>query len=198
MRTLQRLSLETKTIETADSISSKILENTQKAMGMIPNMYSTMANNTALLDAYTHSYKTFRENSGFSSQEQEVIFLAISFANDCDYCMAAHSFVADKMSHLPEAITNAIRNNTEISDPKLKALSGFSKKMLEKRGLPSQEDIDDFINAGYTKNHILGVITGIGIKTMSNYFNHVFNTPIDKAFKGRTWIKPELTNHYKE
>lgn len=187
--TIKRL-LEVKTIENADVISSEIMENSKKVLGMVPNMYSTMANNPALLDAYTYSYKTFRENSGFSTQEQEVVFLTISFENECDYCMAAHSFIADKMSNVPEDITNAIRNNTEIRDSRFKALSLFTKQMLEKKGLPSQEDINDFLRAGYTENNILGVITGIGIKVMSNYFNHVFNTPVDNAFKGRTWVKP--------
>lgn len=189
METTIKRSIEVKTIENADTVSSKILKNTKRALGFVPNMYSTMANNPALLDAYTYSYTTFRENSGFSSQEQEVVFLTISFENECDYCMAAHSFIADKMSNVPVDVTNAIRNNTEIGDSKLKALSTFTKLMIEKRGLPSQDDINAFLGAGYTENNILGVITGIGIKAMSNYFNHVFNTPVDNAFKGRTWIK---------
>ena len=189
MNSVAKLSLETKTVETANAISSKILESTKKAMGMIPNMYSTMANNPALLDGYSSAYKTFRENSGFTPPEQEVVFLSVAFENDCDYCMAAHSFVADKMSNLPEEITNAIRNNTDISDSKLKALSVFTKQMLEKRGLPSQENINAFLEAGYKENHILGIITALGIKTMSNYFNHVFNTPVDDAFKSRAWVK---------
>jgi len=55
--------------------------------------------------------------------------------------------------------------------------------------LPNETDIIDFINAGYTENHILGVIAGVGIKTMSTYFNHIFNTPVDHAFKGSIWKK---------
>lgn len=190
MKTIQKLSLETKTIETADNISSNILESTKKGIGMIPNMYGLMANNPALLEGYSSAYKTFRENAGFTPPEQEVVFLSVAFENDCDYCMAAHSFVGDHMTNVPKEVTDAIRNNTEIPDVKFKALSLFSRAMTAKRGHPSQEDIDNFLNAGYTKNHILGVIAGIGVKIMSNYFNHVFNTPFDEAFKGRTWIKP--------
>ncbi|OUR94510.1 alkylhydroperoxidase [Flavobacteriales bacterium 34_180_T64] len=190
MNTISKLVLEPKTIDTADAISAKILEAAKKGMGMIPNMYATMANNTALFDAYSHSYKTFRENAGFTSQEQEIIFLSIAFENECDYCMSAHSFVADKMSKVPTEVTDAIRNNTEIEDARYKALSRFSRVMTAKRGNPSPEDIDAFLAAGYTENHILGVIAGIGVKTMSNYFNHVFNTPVDAAFSSRTWVKP--------
>jgi alkylhydroperoxidase family enzyme len=103
--------------------------------------------------------------------------------------MAAHSFVGDKMTNVPIEVTNAIRNNTKIPDEKLKALSIFSRAITSKRGLPTDVDIDNFTNAGYTEKHILGVIAGVGIKTMSNYFNHIFKTPVDDAFKSRIWKK---------
>ncbi|KAA1247712.1 carboxymuconolactone decarboxylase family protein [Aquimarina sp. RZ0] len=183
------MNLELKPIEKADTISTKILENTQKKLGFIPNMYSGMANNTALLEGYVSSYTSFRANSGFNPQEQEVIFLSIAFDNGCAYCMAAHSFVGDTMTQVPIEVTNAIRNNSEIPDKKLRALSLFSKTVTSKRGVLTQTDIDNFINAGYTQNHILGVIAAVGIKTMSNYFNHIFNTSVDDVFKNRIWKK---------
>ena len=188
MNTVRTLNLEPKTIETADTVSRKILENTEKSMGMIPNMYSGMANNTALLDGYVYAYNSFRTNSGFTSQEQEVVFLSVSFENQCEYCMAAHSFVGDNMTNVPIEVTDAIRNNSEIPDDKLKALSLFTKAVTSKRGLPSKKDIVNFLSAGYSEKHILGVIAGVGVKTMSNYFNHLFNTPIDEAFQSRIWL----------
>ena len=50
-------------------------------------MYLGMANNTALLDGYLSAYNSFRANSGFNPQEQEVIFLSIAYENECEYCM---------------------------------------------------------------------------------------------------------------
>jgi AhpD family alkylhydroperoxidase len=154
-------------------------------------MYGLMANNPALLEGYTSSYNSFRANSGFSPPEQEVVFLSVAYENNCDYCMAAHSFVGDKMTNVPSEVTDAIRNNTEIADAKFRALSSFTRAMTAKRGNPSQEDVNSFLNAGYTTNHILGVVAGIGVKTMSNYFNHISNTPVDDMFAGRAWSKPE-------
>jgi len=183
------MNLELKTIGNADPISSQILENTKNSIGLIPNMYAGMANNPALLQSYESGYSAFRTNSGFNPQEQEVVFLSVAYENDCEYCMAAHSFVADNMTNVPVEVTNAIRNNTEIPDEKLKALSVFTKAVTTKRGLPSETEITDFIDAGYTKEHILGVIAGVGVKTLSNYFNHIFNTPVDEAFQGRVWKK---------
>ena len=189
MNTTKTMNLEHKTIENADAISSQILQRTLKKLGLIPNMYLGMANNTALLDGYVSAYNSFRANSGFNPQEQEVIFLSIAFENGCEYCMAAHSFVGDNMTKVPVEVTNSIRDNVEIPHEKFKALSQFSRVVTLKRGLPSETDINDFIKAGYNENHILGVIAGVGIKTMSNYFNHIFNTPVDDAFKSRVWKK---------
>lgn len=189
MNTIKTMNLEPKTIENADAISSQILQTTQKKLGLIPNMYLGMANNTALLDGYVSAYNSFRANSGFSPQEQEVIFLSIAFENGCEYCMAAHSFVGDNMTKVPVEVTNAIRDNVEIPHEKFKALSLFSRAVTLKRGLPSETDINDFLKAEYTENHILGVIAAVGIKTMSNYFNHIFKTPVDDAFKSRAWKK---------
>ncbi|WP_443632789.1 carboxymuconolactone decarboxylase family protein [Candidatus Marifrigoribacter sp. Uisw_064] len=183
------MNLKLKTSDELVDISKEILNTTKKKMGMIPNMYAGMANNTALLEGYVSAYTSFRANSGFSPQEQEVVFLSVAYENNCDYCMAAHSFVGDMMSKVPTEVTDAIRNNSEIPDEKLKALSLFSRVMTVTRGLPSEKDINNFLNSGYTESHILGVIAGIGVKTMSNYFNHFFHTPVDDAFKNRAWEK---------
>jgi len=189
MSKINKVNLEPKTIQTANPIASTVLEASKKRAGMIANMYGTMANNDALIDAYTYSYESFRKNAGFTPQEQEVIFLSMNYENGCEYCMAAHSVIADRMSKVPVEITDAIRDNTEIPDQKLKALSQFSKKMIEKRGYPSEADIENFLNAGYTKSHILGIVAGAAVKTMSNYTNHIFDIPVDKAFESRFWKK---------
>jgi len=189
MNTVMKIALEPKTIETADALSSKVLTSAKKKGGFIPNMYATMANNPALLDAYTYSYASFRNNADFTPQEQEVILLSMSYENGCEYCMAAHSVIADRMSKLPSEVTDAIRDNTKIPDEKLKILSEFSKAMITKRGYPSEEDIANFLEVGYTKNHILGIIAGAAVKIMSNYTNHIFDIPVDIAFKSRFWTK---------
>ena len=189
---MKKLNLEPKTIETANPLASSIINNTKKAMGFVPNMYTTMANNPALLDAYVHSYKTFRQNSGFNAIEQEVIFLSVAYENECDYCMAAHSFVADKVSKVPTEITDAIRLNGTINDDKLKALSTLARVVTRNRGHVTNQEITDFINSGYNESHVLGVITGVGVKTFSNYFNHIAETSLDTVFKPREWSKATI------
>lgn len=163
------------------------MENAQKALGFIPNMYAYMANTPILLDSYLYTYGLFRQESGFTPVEQEVIFLSISRENGCHYCMAAHSFVADAMSKVPTEVTDAIRDGRDIPDAKLQALSAYTKTILNSRGHPCQTSTAAFLAAGYSEQHILSIVQAIAVKTMSNYANHLFNTPLDEVFKGRAW-----------
>ncbi len=171
------------------ALTNEILENTKKGLGFVPNMYVTMGVNPALLDAYTHSYKSFRANAGFTPIEQEVIFLSVAYENNCEYCMAAHSFVGDNMTKVSTEVTDAIRNGQQIPDAKLEALSKLTQSLTATRGNVSQEEINAFLEEGYSEMHVLGIIAGISVKTMSNYSNHITNPIIDEAFAGRTWRK---------
>lgn len=175
------------TIETAAGKGRTLLEAAKQKLGFVPNMYGAMANEPALFEAYARGYDAFRVECGFTPVEQEVLFLVVSRENGCDYCMAAHSFVADVMSKVPAEITDAIRDGRPISDPKIAALATFASKMVASRGRPSDADVAAFKAAGYTERNILGVILAISVKTLSNYTNHVFHTPVDTAFAGRAW-----------
>lgn len=171
----------------ATSPASERLDEAKARLGFIPNMYAVMANSPGLLDTYVHGYNLFRSQSGFTPAEQEVVFLAISRENGCTYCVAAHSFIADKMSGVPAAVTDAIRAGAPIPDAKLAALHDFARLMVLKRGLPDVADVNEFLAAGYTEKQILEIVLAIAVKTLSNYANHVFHTPVDEVFAGRAW-----------
>ncbi|RTY80552.1 carboxymuconolactone decarboxylase family protein [Flavobacterium sp. LS1P28] len=170
-------------------ISQAIFDNTQKTLGFVPNMYKGMGQNPALLDIYIYGYNSFRANSGFNSVEQEVVFLSVAYENNCEYCTSAHSFIADKMSKVPTEVTNAIRDGKEVPDLKLAALSKLTRSLTANRGNVAQEEVDAFLAAGYTETHVLGIIAGIAVKTISNYSNHNTNPELDDAFAGRAWKK---------
>lgn len=170
-------------------LCKEILEKTKKDLGFVPNLYLEMAHNPATLDAYTYAYHSFRVHAGFTPAEQEVIFLSAAYENNCEYCMSAHSFVADHMSKVPQDVTHAIREGKEISDPKFNALSRLTRLLTANRGIVEQKEIDNFLTAGYPAEAILGIIVGISVKTMSNYVSHVTNPAVDQPFQGRKWTK---------
>ena len=182
-----KTTLTPKSAVNASPEASALLEAAQKKMGFVPNMYKAMANSSSLLSTYIQGYDAFRANSDFSTAEQEVIFLTVSRTNGCEYCMAAHSFLAGAMSGVPDDVTTAIRDEKPVPDTKLSALSDFTQLMVTKRGLPDRTDVKTFLSAGYEEKDILEIILAIAVKTISNYTNHIFHTDVDEAFSKHTW-----------
>lgn len=187
MQAEYKLTLPPLTEANADSIAAGRMRAAQAGFGFVPNMYGVMANSPGLLDTYVHGYERFRALSGFTPAEQEVVLLAVSRENGCTYCVAAHSFIADKMSGVTPAVTDAIRDGQPIPDARLAALHDFTRTMVVKRGLPDSADVNAFLAAGYSERQILEVVLAIAVKTLSNYANHLCHTPVDGVFAGRAW-----------
>jgi len=145
-------------------------------------MYANMANAPGVLSTYLHGYDLFRKESGLSPAEQEVIFLSISQYNGCTYCTAAHSMIADKKSHVPKDVLQAIRAREPIPDPKLAALAAMAVEMVEKHGQPSSEVVKRFLDAGYQERDLLYIVLAAAVKTLSNYSNQAFGTQLDETF----------------
>ena len=162
------------------------LAATAAAIGMVPNLYAAMANFPALLESYGFGYQRFREQSGFSPIEQEVVLLTISRVHECSYCVAAHSLAAD-MARVPPGVTEAVRNDLPIADERLQALRELTREMVVTRGFPTAGKVEAFVAAGYAERQILAILLAISIKVISNYTNHLFDTELDPAFTGRAW-----------
>lgn len=184
-----QMTLPSLTPETTEGHGRDVLTKAKAQTGFIPNMYARMANSPGLLETYLQGYAAFRKESGFSPQEQEVIFMVISRENGCEYCMAAHSTLADIMSGVASEVTDAIRNGTPISDLKLAALAEFTSVMFQSRGLPTEESVKAFFKAGFSERHILEIVLALAVKTLSNYSNHLFHTPLDEKFAARVWAQ---------
>lgn len=177
-----KINLAPVTAEDATGIAKEILDGAKAQLGFTPNMYRTMANSAGFLSTYIHGYNAFRKSSGFTAQEQEVVFLTISRGNGCDYCTAAHSMIADKVSKLDAETLKAVRAGATLPDTKLQALALFTTRVFESRGLISSEDATAFLAAGYSEQQIMEIVLAISVKTLSNYSNHVFHTDLDEVF----------------
>lgn len=182
-----QLTLPAKNLDDANQRQRAVLDKALSQVGFIPNMYARMVHSPGMLNTYLDGYAAFREESGFTPPEQELIFLAISRENGCEYCMAAHSTLADMKSKLAPEVTDAIRAGTPIPDAKLAALATFTRIMVANRGLPNDAEVNAFLAAGYTERQVLEIVLAIAVKTLSNYANHLFHTPLDTMFESRRW-----------
>ena len=167
--------------------SKPILEQIRSAYGFIPNLMGIMAVSPAVLNAYKTLSSIFEETS-FTAVERQIVLMTVSYKNNCNYCMAAHSTIS-KMQKIDPDIIDKLRTGQEITDLKLESLRRFTISVLETNGYPNQVEIDKFLAVGYTSASIFELVLGIGLKTISNYINHISETPIDQNFQSEIWSR---------
>ncbi len=177
------------TKETAPEASVPVLEQTEKAYGFALNLFGVLAESPAALSAYVRVNGLLEEHAALSARERQIVMLAVSELNNCEYCMAAHSAVAE-MSQVPAETIEALRRGDEPGDGRQAALFRFARLIAEHRGWVPEADQKAFLDAGFTTRHVLDVITILSLKTLSNYTNHLAQPPLDEAFQNKKWSKP--------
>ncbi|WP_035335695.1 carboxymuconolactone decarboxylase family protein [Dokdonia sp. PRO95] len=174
-------------IESAPQESKPLLEGSLKSFGMLPGLHGVLAESPQILKAYQELHELFT-NSSFNADELTVVWQTINVEHACHYCVPAHTGIA-KMMKVDDAIIEALRNETPLEDAKLEALRTFTLSLTRNRGNVSQEDLTAFYAAGYGERQVLDIILGLSQKVISNYTNHIANTPVDAAFEKFAWEK---------
>jgi len=180
---------DTHTIETAPEASRGTMEVAKNKYGFLPNLIAVLAESPAAVEGYV-TLSGILDKSSLGAAERQLLLLTISAANGCEYCVAAHT-LGGRGAGLDEAMIEAIRNGNPIQDNRLAALNAFALVLYEKRGWASDEDVAAFLGAGYTKANVLDVVLATALKTLSNYANHIADTPLDAAFESARWSKRE-------
>ena len=176
-------------IDTAPEDSRPLIERSQKAFGMLPNLHRILAEAPATYEAYSTTFSLFTKNSTLSPLEQQVVFMTSNFENNCHYCVPGHTWMMHA-AKMPEAVIEALREGTKIPDAKLRALHDFTKALLDQRGHIGDDKLQAFLDAGYTKRQALEVLTGLASKLISNFTNALAHTEPDSAFKKYAWTHP--------
>jgi|OM-RGC.v1.017351215 uncharacterized peroxidase-related enzyme len=176
------------TKETAPEGGAELLERSEKAFGRIPGLHAVMSESPQHLEAYQKLHELFQQTS-LSTVEQNVVWLTINVEHECHYCVPAHTGIAH-MQKVPQDVIDALRDNTPLADPRLESLRDFTLKVVRQRGNVSDADVQTFLDAGFTKRNVLDIILGLAQKVMSNYVNHLAETPVDKVFEKFAWTPP--------
>jgi len=172
----------------APTASADFLNGVQKAWGFVPNLHRVLAESPAALEAYTTLW-SIAEKTGFTVQERNIVYLAIIYENERTYCMAGHTNLS-RMAKVDNDAIAAVREGRPIADPKLEALRQFAAKVTRQRGFVTEADVAAFKAAGYDNRAALDVLVLGATKLISNYTNHLAQTPNDSFMKGAEWTAP--------
>lgn len=162
--------------DNAPAESQAILEAVKKKFGFIPNLMTAFSPSPAVLEAYL-TLAELSSKTSFSAREQQAAALIISRENGCHYCLAAHGTLA-KSAGLEKDTVVALQTGADLDDEALAALRVLLISIVRSGGRPEPEAISQFVGAGYTQTQLLEAVLLVTWKTLSNYTNHLYDTPI--------------------
>ncbi len=171
------------TTVTAPEPARALLVKARRKFGLVPNLIGEMAESPAVLAGYLAAADAFSQSS-FSPVEQHVVLQTVNALNACDYCQASHSAAAIAALKIDPALDAALRRKTPLPDRRLDTLREFTSRVVTQRGWLDDADLRAFLDAGFSLAQVLEVMLGVGLKTISNYINHVAATPLDAPFAG--------------
>lgn len=162
--------------ETATGKAKDLLDKVQKGLGVTPNIFRSMAVQPAVLDAYL-AFSGALGGGTLGPKVREAIALTVGGANGCDYCASAHSAISHGLKVADDEIARQL--SAHSADPKLETALTLARKIVARRGLVSEADVQATRDAGYDDGQIGEIVAHVAINLFTNYFNHVNDTEID-------------------
>lgn len=164
------------TNEQIDAKGQQILNQVKSQLGMVPNLYATIAYSSDTLENYL-GFSSKAGKGSFSNKELEAIKLAVSEVNGCKYCLAAHTAIA-KMNGFTEEETIQLREGS-IADIKLRALTNLAADVARNRGNASEQSKDNFFDAGFNEKELIDFLAVVIEITFTNYTHNLTQVPVD-------------------
>jgi uncharacterized peroxidase-related enzyme len=152
------------------------LDNIRGAFGTVPNMFRAVANSSAALNSMWGSFGALGAGK-IGARLGEEIAVAIANANNCEYCLAAHTALGRKAGATAEEMAAAQAGKS--SDPRTQAALGFALKVVHDRGAISESDVAALKAVGFDDEGIVEIIAHIALNLFTNYINVALRVPVD-------------------
>src|ERR1700732_5041645 len=115
-----------------DSKVATTLSQVGKSLGMVPNLFATVGNAPGALDGFLTLSKMLSRGR-LTARQREILALAIAQENECQYCLSAHTALAEALGL---SATDALKARFGKSDdPFERALTSFVGNAVRQRGL---------------------------------------------------------------
>ena len=173
------------TIDTAPAKSRPALQALQSRVRHDPKHCRRDGDAPVLINSLVALFGNVHGGS-FTEAQVQIILLTDAVTNGSSWAVAFHTTLALKEGIDPAEV-QAIREGRLPKDSKFAALSGLAKTMIEKRGRLDDEDINQFLAAGFGKDHLLEVIAAVAASTITNYTGSITKPPLEAPFQEHAW-----------
>ncbi|EAU7050601.1 carboxymuconolactone decarboxylase family protein [Salmonella enterica] len=148
----------------------------KQKIGMVPNLYATVAHSSTVLNAYL-AFSEALNQGRLSAKQRELIALAVGQANECQYCLSAHTMISRGAGLSDEQIITARQGTAENTLDN--ALVKLAVILVKQRGVITDEQLSDARTHGVDEGLVFEVLAQVSANTFTNYANHVADTDID-------------------
>ncbi len=161
---------------TAPEESRPVLEGLKKAIGMVPNLYATVAHSPAALKGYLAFWEALGGGK-LSKREAELLALHVSELNGCSYCLSAHTALAARAGASPEDAAAAREGQSQSR--REKALFALARRIVRTGGARAGRELAEAREAGLTDGEIVEVIAHVAARVFTNATAILAETEID-------------------
>jgi len=155
--------------EMPEDIRARILKVQEKS-GFIPNVFLMLAYRPAEFRAFMAYHDTLMDKpEGLTKAEREMIVVAVSSLNQCQYCVIAHGAILRIRAKNP-LIADQIASNFRKADitPKQKAMLEFAVKLTQRANEVEEADSAVLRSLGFSDDEIWDIAAIAAFFGMSN------------------------------
>ncbi|CAM2155675.1 putative peroxidase-related enzyme [Pararobbsia alpina] len=165
------------TVAEAPAASQPLLEDVNKQLGIVPNVFRMVGNSPAALEGCLGLMDALGKGD-LSAQMRERIALAVAETNGCDYSLSAHVYYARNIAKLDDTEITANRSGGS-NDPTAAAAVLFAKRVVDTCGRVTDADVKEVKAAGYSDATLIEIVLNVAFNIWTNYINTVAGTVID-------------------
>ncbi len=150
-------------------LQERILAVQEKA-GFVPNVFLTLAHRPEEARAFFAYHDALMEKeSGLTKAEREMIVVATSAVNQCQYCVVAHGAILRVRAKNPH-VADQVASNYRKADltPRQKAMLEFAMKVSQRAHEVSEADFEALRGHGFGDEDIWDIGAVSAFFAMSN------------------------------
>jgi len=163
-------------MENTDDVTTATLNAVKEKLGMLPNLFTTLAHSPVALNSYLQQTETLSKGH-LSSRQREIVAIAIAQENACEYCLSAHVAIGKGVGLSDDDIGRARLGKAH--DPLDDAVATFATQVVQTRAELSGDAIKAARQAGLDDGLIAEIIANISVNVMTNYMNRIAGTVVD-------------------
>ncbi len=160
-----------RTIDESDARGSlkEVYSRIRGSRGRVSNIFKVQSLDARSLATHLDFYlSTMFGAGGLERAQREMIAVAVSSANKCNYCVVHHSAALAKYVKDEQLIEQLARSPLESElEPKERTMLAYAVKLTKTPSLIAEQDIVELRDAGFSDEQILQ------IATIASYFNFV-------------------------